>query len=142
MTIDFDLSFVLQMALFATLIVVLKPLLFDPVLQVFEARERMTDGSRDAARAMQVEAGELLQRYERELERVHEVARAERERMRAETARLEAELMRETRASVSRVLEEGRARIAADRTRTETELKAQSTAMARLLAETVLGRGL
>ena len=40
MTFDFDLTFVLQMLLFALLIVVLRPLLFDPVLRVFEERRR------------------------------------------------------------------------------------------------------
>src|SRR3954453_8637843 len=65
MTFDFDLSFLLQMLVFASLIVVLRPLLFDPVLRVFEERERRTDGARDSARAMQEEAGALLSRYER-----------------------------------------------------------------------------
>ena len=75
MTFDFDLTFVLQMLLFAALIVVLRPLLFEPVLRVFEERERRTEGARAEARQMQEEAGELLSRYEGELARVHEVAR-------------------------------------------------------------------
>jgi F-type H+-transporting ATPase subunit b len=55
MAIDFDLTFVLQMLLFAALIVVLRPLLFDPVLRVFEEREKRTDGARQSARQMQEE---------------------------------------------------------------------------------------
>src|SRR5688572_33202815 len=89
MNFDFDLTFVLQMVVFATLIVVLKPLMFEPVLRVFEERERRTEGARDSARAMQEEAGELLSRYEKELAKVHEVARQERDRIRAETAKVE-----------------------------------------------------
>jgi F0F1-type ATP synthase membrane subunit b/b' len=60
MTFDFDLTFVLMMVVFAALIVVLKPLLFEPVLRVFEEREKRTEGARDSARAMQEEAGALL----------------------------------------------------------------------------------
>src|SRR5688572_28033314 len=51
--LDIDLTFTLQMLLFAVLIVVLKPLLFDPALKIFEERERRTDGARAEAREMQ-----------------------------------------------------------------------------------------
>lgn len=142
MTIDFDLTFVLQMALFAGLIVVLKPLLFDPLLKVFEAREEMTDGAKDSARAMQEKAGELLRRYEQELSNVHDVARAERERVRAETAQLEAEMVAQARQAANRVLEEGRARIDAELLRIEPELKRQGEGLASAIAERVVGRSL
>src|SRR5690349_22188046 len=108
MTFDFDLTFVLQMVVFATLIVVLKPLLFEPVLRVFEERERRTEGARAQARSMQEQAGELLSRYESELAKVHEVARQERERVRAETARTEAELMARARDAANQIVERGR----------------------------------
>ena len=49
-SIDFDRTFILQMAVFALLIVVLRPLLFDPVLSIFEERERRTDGAKAEAR--------------------------------------------------------------------------------------------
>ena len=111
MSFDFDLTFVLQMLLFAALIVVLKPLLFEPVLRVFEERERRTEGARASARQMQEEAGELLRRYEGELAKVHEVARQGRDRARAETARLEGELMLEAGDAVHRIVEQGRERL-------------------------------
>ena len=57
----------------------LKPLLFDPVLKVFSLREERTEGARATARELQEKAGELLQKYEKELERVHQVAAEERE---------------------------------------------------------------
>lgn len=142
MTIDFDLTFVLQMALFAALIVVLKPLLFDPMLQVFEAREALTEGVRGSARSMQEEAGALLRQYEQELSRVHQVAREERDKLRAETARLEAEQASEARAAVSRVIEQGRAEIAAQRSQLEFELGQRAERLAREVAEQALGRRL
>src|SRR5689334_1726485 len=76
--IDFDLSVVVQMVVFSLLIVILKPLLFDPVLKIFEEREKRTEGAKAEARSMQEKAGDLLSRYEHELERVHQVAGAER----------------------------------------------------------------
>lgn len=140
MTFDFDLTFVLQMLVFATLIVVLRPLLFDPVLKVFEERERRTEGTKGSAREMQERAGELLSRYERELARVHEVARQERDRERAETARTEAELMARARDSANTIIEQGRERIARERREIEFALGRESERLGRNLAEAVLGR--
>src|SRR6185503_15414388 len=94
-TIDFARTFVVQMILFGFLILVLKPLLFDPVLKVFEEREKRTEGARAEAREMQEEAGELLTRYEKKMEQVNQVAAEERERIRTETAKLEAEILGE-----------------------------------------------
>ena len=67
--IDFDLTFFAQMIIFSVLILVLRPLLFEPVLRIFEEREKRTDGARAEARTMQEKAGELLTKYEAELER-------------------------------------------------------------------------
>ena len=142
MNFDFDLTFVLMMVVFATLIVVLKPLLFEPVLSVFEEREKRTEGARDSARAMQEEAGALLSRYEKELAKVHEVARQERDRIRAETAKVEAELMAQARDTANRIVDEGRKRIDQERRRIEFALGRESERLARNVAEAVLGRSL
>lgn len=142
MTFDFDLTFLLQMVLFAALIVVLRPLLFDPVLRVFEERERRTEGARGSARAMQEEAGELLSRYEKELAKVHEVARQERDRIRTETAKVESEVMAQARENANRILEQGRQRIERERQQIEFALGQQAERLARNMAEAVLGRSL
>lgn len=142
MNIDFDLSFVFQMVLFTALIVILKPLLFAPVLRVFEEREKVTEGARAEARHMQEEAGALLRRYEQELSRVNEVARQEREHARAQTARLEADMMNKARDTANATVEEGRKRTEAERRRLEFELGRESERLARVMAEAVLGRSL
>ena len=142
MTFDFDLTFVLQMLVFASLIVVLRPLLFDPVLRVFEEREKRTEGARQAAREMQEEAGALLSRYEKELAKVQEVARQERDRSRADTARAEAELLTQARNAANQIVEAGRQRIERQRSEIEFVLGQQSERLAHSVAEAVLGRSL
>ena len=142
MTFDFDLTFVLQMLVFATLIVVLRPLLFEPALKVFEEREKRTEGARSSAREMQERAGELLSRYERELAKVHEVARQERDRARAETARTEAEVMAQARDAANTIVEQGRERIERERRQIEFALGRESERLAHTVAEAVLGRSL
>jgi F-type H+-transporting ATPase subunit b len=138
--IDFDLSVLVQMVIFAVLILVLKPLLFDPILRVFEERERRTDGARAEARQMQEEAGELLREYEHALSRVRRVAAEERERIRVETGRLEAEVLEEARASSARILADGRAAIQTEVDALRFDLGRESERVARQLASRVLGR--
>ncbi len=140
MTIDFDLTFLLQMVVFSGLIVLLQPLLFRPVLAIIEERERRTEGARGSAREMQEKAGELQARYERELARVREVAAREREAVRAETAKIEAEMLASARASAATILEVGRKRIERERDRAARALGQQSKELARVVAEAVLGR--
>lgn len=139
-SIDADKTFVLQMVLFIALVPILKWALFDPVLRVFEERERRTDGARAEAREMQEQAGELLRRYEGELEKIGQVASEERERLRAETAKLEAEILAEARKAVAEVVAAGRARIEQEVTSNRVELGAKSNELAAAAAARVLGR--
>jgi len=139
-TLDFDLSFLLQMVFFSIIVVALKPLLFDPLMKVFEERELQTDGAKVLARKMDEQAGEMLRRYEAELEKVRTAAAEERERMRAEVTQLEQRILAEARQETATILERGRARIAAEAKTTRAELQARSVELSREIARKVLGR--
>lgn len=141
-TVDLDKSVLLQMVLFGILVVVLKPLLFDPVLQLFASRERSTDGAKAEARAMQERAAELLGQYETEVGRIRSVAAAERDALRKETAALEASMLAEARAAAEVILSEGRTRIAAEVAELERELGERREALSQGIGARVLGREL
>ncbi len=138
--IDFDRSFIAQMVVFGALILILKPLLLDPVLALFAERERRTEGARAEARKMQEDAGELLRRYKHELDKVQRVAAEERDKMRAETARLEAEQLAEARRVSAQILEDGRQKIEEEIHAVRFELGRSSERLARDIAGRVLGR--
>ena len=138
--VDFDLTFLAQFLLFSMFIVVIKPLLFDPLLRVFEERERRTEGAKKQARLMDEKAGELLTRYEAELDKVRHEASLERERLRAETAKIEAQIMAEARAETARILEAGKARIATEVAELRRELESGKPILAAEIASRVLGR--
>jgi F-type H+-transporting ATPase subunit b len=138
--IDFDRSFAVQMVLFVFLWIVLKPLLFDPVLKVFEEREKRTEGARAEARQMQEEAGALLTKYENALQDVNKVAAQERERIRTETSKLEAEILGEARAVAASVLEEGRRKIESEVSSIRFDLGRESEKIASDIATQILGR--
>src|SRR4051812_9510026 len=139
--LDFDRTVLLQILVFAVLIVVLKPLLFDPVLKVFALREERTEGAKATARELQEKAGELLQRYEKELERVQQVAADERDRLRSETAKLEAEIMREGRDATTRIVEDGRRKIEAEVNQIRIAVGAESEKVAKIIVERFVGQG-
>jgi len=138
--LEISAVFVAQFVLFGLFVSLLKPLLFDPLLRVFEERERRTEGAKAEARAMDEEAGALLQRYEAELARVRREAGVERERLRAETGKLEAKIMAEARAETAVILSNGKARIAAEVAQLRQELEAQKPALAAQIAGRILDR--
>jgi F-type H+-transporting ATPase subunit b len=138
--LEINAVFIAQFLLFGLFIVLLKPLLFDPLIRVFEERERRTEGAKAEAREMDAEAGELLQRYEAELARVRREAGVERDRLRAETAKLEARIMADARSEAAEILESGKARISAEVAELRRELDAQKPELAAQIAARILGR--
>jgi F-type H+-transporting ATPase subunit b len=138
--VDFDLSVVAQIALFALFITVLKPVLFDPLLRLFEERERRTDGARADARKMDEKAAELLARFEAEIELVRREAAAEREKLRLETRELENRVLEEAKRDSARILEQGRERIRQEVATLRKDLDASRPALAAEIAGKLLGR--
>ena len=138
--LDFNNVVLFQVAIFACLILVLRPLLFDPMLKVFGLREERTEGARATARELEEKAGELLTRYEAELSRVSQAAAQERDRVRAEAAKLEVQILNEAREAAAKIVDDGRRRIETEVNAIRFELGKQSERLAGDIATRVLGR--
>jgi F-type H+-transporting ATPase subunit b len=138
--VDFDSTFLVQVVLFVALTLVLKPLLFDPMLRVFEERERLTDGAKAHARHLDEKAASALAHYESELAKARAAGSAEREKVRAEGVKREQEILASVRESTARVLEEGKRKAREDADRARAALREQSATLAQDLATRVLGR--
>ncbi len=139
--LDFDRTVLVQIIVFTFLILVLKPLLFDPVLKVFALREERTEGARATARQLQEKAGELLRKYEKELERVHQVAAEERELLRSETSKLEAQILNEAWEVTTRLVEDGRRKIETEVNAIRFDLGKESERVAQMIVDRVSGQG-
>jgi F-type H+-transporting ATPase subunit b len=137
---DFDRTVFVQMAVFVMLIVVLSPLLFKPVLRLFEERERRTEGARADARMMQEKAEQLLTRFQSKLEEVKRAASQERDRLRNETLRLEGEILEKARQANARIVNDGRSQIHTEVDKIRRELDVYSRRIAKEISATVLGR--
>jgi F-type H+-transporting ATPase subunit b len=139
-SVDFDATFLIQFVLFAGLTLVLKPLLFDPMLKLFEERERRTDGAKLEARKIDERSTHALTKYETEMAKARAAANAERDKMRAEAVRKEQEILGSVRTAAAQTLEDGKKSALAEADRIRTALRAQSAVIARDLAGRVLGR--
>ncbi len=138
--VDLDASLVVQIVLFLVLLVALKPLLFDPMLKLFEEREKRIEGTRREATKEDERSAKALAKYEAILGKAREAGGAERDAVRAEGMKREAELMAQVRAATAQTLEQGRAAIAAETREARSKLAAESTALGRAIASRVLGR--
>ena len=74
------------------------------------------------------------------LDKVRREANAERDRLRAETARVEAQIMAQARAETALIIEEGKARIAAEMEGLRKELETTRPMLASEIASRILGR--
>jgi len=138
--VDLDASLVVQIVLFLVLLVALKPLLFDPMLKLFEEREKRIEGTRHEATKEDERSAKALAKYEAILGKAREAGGAERDALRAEGAKKEAELMAQVRATTAATLEQGRAQISAETRDARTKLAAEASVLGRAIATRVLGR--
>jgi len=138
--LDFDMTFLVQMVIFAAFVIVMKPLLFDPLMKLFEERERRTEGAKLLARRMDERAGQLLRRYETELDTVRRSAAEERDKLRAEAQHLEAKILAEARADAAKFIEEGKRKLELEKQAVRAELSTRASDIARDIASRVLGR--
>src|SRR5450432_2535245 len=107
-SVDFDATFLVQFVLFAALTLVLKPLLFDPMLRLFEERERRIDGAKLQARKIDEKSASALSTYEAEMAKARATGNAERDKVRAEGVAREQQILGAVRAATSKVIDDGK----------------------------------
>ena len=138
--VDLDASLLVQIALFVVLLVILKPLLFEPMLKLFEEREKRIEGTRREASKEDERSAKALAKYEAILGKARDAGAAERDALRAEGTRKEAETMARVRAVTATTIEQGRASIASEAKNARTALASEASSLARAIATRVLGR--
>ena len=138
--VDLDLTFFAHFILFTAFVVLMKDLVLDPLLRVFDERDRRTRGAIEGAREMDEQAIALKQDFEGKLEGVRREAAVDRERARSRVKKAESELMDSARAKVAETLKTGTMEIALEVDRIRKDLDAQQGKLASEIAGRVLGR--
>ncbi len=139
-TVDVDLTFLWPIVTFVVLITVLRPVLFEPMLKLFEERERRIDGAKAAARKMDEVSAEALGKYEAEMKQARAAGNAEREAQRALGQQAEAEIVAKVREATASTMAEGRRKLQAEADQARAALRSESRSLAAMLASRVLGR--
>jgi F-type H+-transporting ATPase subunit b len=130
----------IQLVLFVGLTLVLKPVLFDPMLKLFEEREKRIDGTRMKARQIDEQSAGALAKYEAEMARARALANADREKIRADALKREQEILGAVRVATAKALEAGKRAAHTEADKVRAALKRDAAAMARDLAGRALGR--
>ncbi len=138
--VDFDATVLVQVVLFVVLLFILKPLLFDPMLKLFEEREKRILGAKLQARKLDEGSADALTKVESEMQRARTAGNVERDKLRAEGVKVENDVLAKVRASTTETLDAGRKRLAADIVTARAALKTDAASLAKELAGRVLGR--
>src|SRR5688500_15789510 len=138
--VDLDASFVVQIVLFVVLLVALKPLLFDPMMRLFEEREERIDRTIEKARKTDEASSKALAKYEAILAKAREAGSAERDQLRGQGTKKEAEITAQVRSETATTLEQGRAAIANEAKDARAKLQIEAAGLGRAIASRVLGR--
>ncbi len=139
--VDINPTLVLmQLGLVTVLMLILKPFLFDPLLSVFEKREHMVEGTLHTARELDDKAADLKLQVDAELEKVTRVAFEERDKLRNEASKRDAEALAKSRAEATTILEKGRRDLSLEAAALEASLRGEMGDLSRDVASRVLGR--
>lgn len=138
--IDLDSTFFFQLAIFIVVFIVLRALVFKPVLAVLEARETATDGAKDEARDLTAEAQRKFADFEAEMTRAKVEMAGERDKLRKDGGALERELLAKARHDADGILDDAAKTIATESAKVRSDLKTTVPALAADIAEKLLGR--
>lgn len=138
--LDFDATLLVQVGFIIVLWLVLKPVLFDPMLKLFEEREKRIEGAIKKARKIDEESAEAMTQYNEIVAKARAEGSAEREKLRAEGLRKESDLLSKVRAETQKRVDDARSAMQKDVAATRTSLAPHTSALAKDFAKRVLGR--
>jgi F-type H+-transporting ATPase subunit b len=138
--IDLDGTIWIQLGLFAVAFFVFRPLIFRPMIALFEARESAIEGSKLEALRLQDEASAESEEFDVEMRRLRLQAGEERDRLRAEGKRLERTVLDRVREETDKQLSEADAKLRTEAAKLRSEIDQSVPALARQIASKMLNR--
>jgi len=139
--VDIDSSVVVQAVLFFIAYWVLKTLLFEPLLKLFDAREQAVNGAKRDAAGVHSDAETKQKEYEDRMREMRAEANAERESLRAEGMSTEASILNRVKSDTSKQLQDADTQMTQQAAQVRAELKTTVDALANEIAGKLLGRG-
>ena len=138
--IDFDGTLIVHVVIFFVAFLMLRSLVFKPMVALFEAREEAIDGARAEARQMEKDAAKKADAFEEEMRQVRIQAGAERDKLRQEGLRLERTVLEKVRQETQQSIASAEKKLEQEAARVRKEIDATVPALAREMAAKMLGR--
>lgn len=138
--LDVDATLFIYLGVFFVLFFLLRAFVFKPTMELFDEREKAIDGAREEARGLEREAEDKLTSFEDEMSKVRAEATTERDRLRGEGVRLERSLTEKVRTETDQMVRDAEERMAQEAAKVRKDIAASSPALAREIAEKLLGR--
>jgi F-type H+-transporting ATPase subunit b len=140
--ITLDYTVLVQIVFFLALWFVLAKLLFKPFIALLEEREKRTEGLKATAASLTAEAERLRADYESAIRKANEDGVAVKEIILQEARRTRERLLAEARAQAADRLAAAREEIQKQLRRGREEAVQEAAAIARQMAEKILGRNI
>jgi F-type H+-transporting ATPase subunit b len=138
--IDLDGTIWIQLGTFAVAFFLFRPLIFQPMIALFEARESAIEGAKIEALRLQDEAAAESEEFDEEMRRLRLQAGEERDRLRAEGKRLERTVLDRVREETNKQLAEADAKLETEAARLRTEIDQGTALLAKQIASKMLSR--
>ena len=138
--IDLDGTVFVQLALFFLAFLILRPLVFGPVIRLIEAREDAIEGAVAEAKAMTSEAKDAEEEFEAEMRRVRLAAGTERDRLRTEGKKLEGTVLDKVKADTQKQLADAEATLQREAAGVRKEMETTTPLLAKTIASKLLNR--
>jgi F-type H+-transporting ATPase subunit b len=138
--IDLDWTLLVQVFLFLLAFLMLRGMVFRPVLRAFDERQSATVGRRQEAKEMESEAARKAERFDEALRKLRVAAAEERERLRQDGLRLERTILERVRADTQRETDEAERDLERQARAVRREMDTAAPALARDIAGKFLKR--
>ena len=138
--IDIDASAVIQLGIVLLTFLILRGLVFEPLLESMSTRTGRTEVSRAEASALAVRAEELAKRYQNEMLSARVRAAAAKAELRSSGVRHKEQVQTEVRRDMNRKLNELRDTLGAQSDSARKEMEPQVQALSLAIAAKILGR--
>jgi len=138
--IDLDGTIWIQLGIFTVAFFLFRPLIFRPMIALFEARENAIEGAKLEALRLQDEAEAESEEFEEEMRRLRLQAGEERDRLRAEGKRLERTVLDRVSDETNKQLAEADAKLETEAARLRSQIDQGIAALARQIASKMLDR--
>jgi F-type H+-transporting ATPase subunit b len=138
--IDLDGTIWIQLALFGIAFFLLRPLVFRPMVRLFEARENAIEGAKLEALRLQDEAAAESEEFDEEMRRLRLQAGEERDRLRAEGKRLERTVLDRVGEETDKQLADADSQLATEAAKLRAEIDASVPVLANQIASKLLNR--